>query len=103
MTASSSSRPALAWFVVLDGGVAALTVLALSPSAHAAVQAKAPLPSRPALKGLLGLTAVLHVGEALAARRVAARHNLPVGHWTRQTLAVGFPSLLALRRTTRSR
>lgn len=97
-----SDRPPLAWFAVLDGGVVALTVLALSPAAHAAVEARAPLPSRSALKGLLAVTAVLHVGEAVAARRTAARHGLPVAHWTRQTLAVGFPSLLALRRTIRA-
>jgi hypothetical protein len=102
MEPSPTARPSLAWFALLDGGVAALTVLALSPSAHAAAQAKAPLPSRPALKGLLGLTLVLHVGEAAAARRVAARHGLPVAHWTRQTFVVGFPSLLALRRTIRA-
>ena len=100
---SSSVRPALAWFVVLDGGVAALTVLALSQKAHAAVRTRAPLPARSALQGLLGLTALLHVGEALAARRTASRHGLPVRHWTRQTFVVGFPSLLALRRTIRAR
>lgn len=103
MPADPAARPSLAWFAVLDGGVAVLTVLALSPSAHAAVQERTPLPSRPALKGLLGLTAVLHVGEALVARRTASRHGLPLRHWTRQTFLVGFPSLLALRRTVRAR
>ena len=102
MTRTPTRRPALLWFVVLDGGVAALTVLALSPSAHAAAQARAPLPSRSALKALLGVTAFLHVGEAVVARRLAVRHGLPVTHWTRQTFVVGFPSLLALRRTIRA-
>lgn len=96
------ARPSLAWFALLDGGVAALTVLTVSPAADAAVRAHVPLPSRPALKALLGVTAFLHVGEALVARRTAARHELPVGPWTRQTFVVGFPSLLALRRTTRA-
>jgi hypothetical protein len=102
MSAPRPARPALAWFVGFDGGIAALTVLALSPSAHAAVQARAPLPSRPALQGLLGVAVALHVGEAVVAHRTAARHGLPVAHWTRQTFVVGFPSLLALRRTIRS-
>ncbi|HEX7134782.1 MAG TPA: CRISPR-associated protein Cas5 [Iamia sp.] len=102
MAETSAPRPALAWFVAFDGGIVALTVLALSPSAHAAAQARAPLPPRSALKGLLAVTAAVHVGEALAARRLAARHGLPVAHWTRQTFVVGFPSLLALRRTIRS-
>lgn len=94
------TRPALAWYAVLDGGVAALTLLALSPSAHAKAQARAPLPSRRALQALLGLTVVAHVGEALVARRTARRHQLDVAGWTRQTVVVGFPSLLALRRAT---
>lgn len=97
------ARPALAWFVGFDGGLAVLTVLALSPSAHAAVQARAPLPSRSVLRGVLGLAVALHVGEAVAAHRIAARHGLPVASWTRQAFVVGFPSLLALRRTIRSR
>jgi Domain of unknown function (DUF4499) len=96
------TRPALAWFVAFDGGIAALTVLALSPSAHAAAQARAPLPARSTLQGLLGVAVALHVGEAVVAHRTAARHGLPAAPWTRQTFVVGFPSLLALRRTVRS-
>jgi hypothetical protein len=91
-------RPPLGWFAVLDGGVVALTVLALSPSAHAKAQAKVPLPSQRALQGLMGVTAVLHVGEALQAQRLARRHGFPARPWALQTLVVGFPSLLALRR-----
>ncbi len=96
------TRPAARWFVLLDGGLVALAVLALSPRAHAAVAARAPLPSRPALLRLLGGAVALHVGEGLVAGRVAARHGLPVGPWAGQTLVVGFPSLRALRRTVRS-
>ncbi|QYG95233.1 transmembrane protein 254 [Iamia sp. SCSIO 61187] len=99
MALAPPSRPALAWFAVLDGGVAALSVLALSPAAYDAARRTVPLPSRTALQGLLGLTGALHVGEAIYARRTAARHGLAVGPWTRQTFVVGFPSLLALRRT----
>lgn len=96
------TRPAPAWFVVLDGGVVALTVLSLSPTAYAAARARTPLPSRAALQALLGATAVLHVGEAAYARRTARALDLDVAGWTRQTFVVGFPSLLALRRTRRA-
>lgn len=94
-------RPPIGWFAILDGGVVALTVQALSPTAHAKAQAKVPLPSRTALQGLMGVTAVLHVGEALQARRLARRHGFPPRPWALQTLVVGFPSLLALRRAAR--
>lgn len=98
----SFARPHLAWFAVLDGGVAALTVLSASEDAYAAAAEVAPLPSRTNLQRLLGITVVLHVGEALYAARLARRHGLPAGRWARQTLVVGFPSTLALRRLVRS-
>lgn len=101
MSSETVVRPPLGWFAILDGGVVALTVLALSPAAHAKAQAKVPLPSRRALQGLMGVTAVLHVGESLQARRLARRHGFPTRPWALQTLAVGFPSLLALRRAAR--
>jgi hypothetical protein len=96
------TRPSLAWFAVLDGGIVALSALALSEPAHAAASEVVPLPSRPVLRGLLAVTAALHVGEALYAGRLARRHGLPAGRWARQTLVVGFPSTLALRRTVRT-
>lgn len=99
--APTFTRPHPAWFAVLDGGVAALTVLSASPTAHEAVAEQVPLPSRKALQGLLAVTVALHVGEALYCARLARRHGLPAGRWARQTLAVGFPSTLALRRLTR--
>jgi hypothetical protein len=46
------------------------------------------------------LTAVTHVGEALAAGPMARRRGLSPRGWRLQTLIVGFPSLRALRRTT---
>lgn len=98
---TSANRPPLAWFALLDGGVVALMVLALSPSAHAATQARVPLPSRRALQGLIGVSAIIHVGEAAQAGRLARRHGFPARPWVVQTLVVGFPSLLALRRAAR--
>ena len=93
-------RPSPAWFAVLDGGIAALSVLAADERAHAAVRARVPIPDQAALRRLLAGTAVIHVGEALWAARVARRHDLPGGRWALQTAVVGFPSLFALRRAT---
>jgi hypothetical protein len=41
---------------------------------------------------------VIHTAEALVAGRLARRRGLPAARWAAQTFAVGFPSLLALRR-----
>lgn len=91
-------RPPTAWFVLLDGGIALLTVLAASPSAYRALEQRVPLPPPWALNALLAGTAVIHVGEAAYAGRTARRHGLPVRRWAAQTLAVGFPSLIELGR-----
>ena len=95
-------RPPLAWFLVLDGGIVALAVLAASDAAYDAAAEAVPLPSRPTVRRLLGVTAALHVGEALYVGRLARRHGLPAGRWFRQTLVVGFPSTLAARRLARA-
>ena len=47
-------------------------------------------------------TAAIHVTEALVAGRIARRRGLPVRGWRWQTFIVGFPSLLALRRSGRT-
>lgn len=98
MTDAPVTRPALAWFALLDGGVIALTSLVVSPALEARARQVLPLPSRQVMKAFLVGTAIVHVGEALAAGRTARRHGLPAGPWARQTFVVGFPSLLALRR-----
>ena len=46
-------------------------------------------------------TTVIHPGEALVAGRLARRRGLPAHGWQLQTFVVGFPSLLALRKTRR--
>lgn len=97
------TRPALGWFLLLDGGLVALAALVASPSAYARASAAVPLPPRDRLKVLLAGATALHVGEAIAARRAARRHGLPARRWAGQTLVVGFPSLLALRRTIAER
>jgi hypothetical protein len=94
------ARPRWGWFFLLDGGIAILSLLALSRRSYEAVAEPVRLPPQSALKGLLAATAVIHVAEARHAGRVARRHGLPALPWMAQTLAVGFPSLLALRGLT---
>ena len=94
-------RPKTAWFVLLDGGIVVLTILAVSRPADAAIRRRVPLPPRWAVHALLAGTAVIHVSEAAYAGRTARRHGLPAGPWARQTFAVGFPSLIELGRVRR--
>jgi transmembrane protein TMEM254 len=93
-------RPSWKWFAVLDGGMVSLAVLASNEGAHRAVSGLLPvaLPPRRALRTLFAAAVVVHVAEAAAAARGARRRGLPVAGWAGQTLLVGFPSLLALRR-----
>jgi CRISPR-associated Cas5-like protein len=92
-------RPSWAWFAALDGGIVALVALSTFVRAYDAVAERSPgpFPSRSALRALLAATVVIHVAEAAAAGRNARRRGLPARGWALQTLAVGFPSLLALR------
>jgi hypothetical protein len=95
-------RPPWLWFLLLDGGMVLLAQLALSEKAYdkADELSGTVLPPRQALQALLVGAAAIHVGEALAAGRMARRRGLPARGWRLQTLIVGFPSLLALKRTT---
>jgi hypothetical protein len=99
---SSVVRPSWLWFLLLDGGIVVLTKLALSKTAHdkAGEMTGDVLPPREVLQVLLVGTAVIHAGEALAAGRMARRRGLPARGWRLQTFIVGFPSLLAMRRST---
>jgi transmembrane protein TMEM254 len=98
-------RPSWAWFALLDGGMAALALLSALDGARDAVEAHSPVPIPPrrVLRRMLAAAAFIHVVEALAAGRYAARRGLPTRGWALQTLAVGFPSLFALRRATADR
>jgi hypothetical protein len=100
---SDVTRPGLGWFLLLDGGLATLVVLVASPRAYQRAAASVPLPPPDRMKALLAGAVALHVGEAVVAGRRARRHGLPAGRWAGQTLGVGFPSLLALRRTLAER
>jgi hypothetical protein len=98
-------RPPWAWFLLLDGGIVALVVLSTVDGAYEAVteHIPAPLPPRRALRAILAGAVLIHVVEAVAAGRQARRRGLSAWGWALQTLAVGFPSLLALRRSSADR
>jgi hypothetical protein len=99
---SSVVRPSWLWFLLLDGGIVALTKLAVSKTAYDKVDEMTgdALPPRETLQALLIATAVVHAVEALAAGRMAKRRGLAPGGWRLQTFIVGFPSLRSLRRST---
>ena len=94
-------RPSWLWFLLLDGGMLLLAQLALSKKAYDRADdlSGTALPPRQGLQALLVGAAAIHAGEALVAGRMARRRGLPVRGWQLQTLIVGFPSLLALRRS----
>jgi Domain of unknown function (DUF4499) len=95
-------RPSLLWFLLLDGGIVVLTKLAVSRTAYDKVDDMTgqALPPRETLQALLVGTAVVHAAEAVVAGRMAARRGLSPRGWRLQTLIVGFPSLLSLRRSS---
>ncbi len=94
-------RPSVLWFLLLDGGIVVLTKLAFTKSAYVKANEITgdALPPREVLQALLAATVVIHAAEALAAGPMARRRGLPARGWRRQTFVVGFPSLLALRRS----
>jgi hypothetical protein len=99
-------RPSLFWFLLLDGGIIALTKLAVSKTSYDRVNdiTGDALPPRETLQLTLIGTAVIHATEALVAGRMAKRRGLSPRGWRLQTFVVGFPSLRSLRslrRTTR--
>jgi hypothetical protein len=95
-------RPATGWFVLLDGGIAILTLLVGSSQVYDAVHRQVPLPSRRDLRAMLAGAAVIHALEGRHAARTARRHGLPPARWAAQTCVVGFPSLVQLRRLTKA-
>jgi hypothetical protein len=96
-------RPSLFWFLLLDGGIVALTKLAVSKTSYDKVNdmSSDALPPRETLQAMLIGTAVIHAAEALIAGRMAKRLGLSPHGWRAQTFVVGFPSLLSLRKTAR--
>jgi hypothetical protein len=97
-------RPSWFWFLLLDGGIVVLARLVFSQSAYdkAGEVSGGALPPREFLRALLVGTAVVHAGEAVAAGVMARRRGLAKPRrWQLQTFIVGFPSLLALRKSGR--
>jgi hypothetical protein len=103
MARSGVVRPSLFWFLLLDGGLLALAKLAVSKSAYDKVDdiSGDVLPPRETLQAMLVGAAAIHLTEAVVAGRMARRRGISPRGWRLQTLVVGFPSLLSLRRTTR--
>jgi hypothetical protein len=99
-TRSGVVRPSWAWFALLDGGIVALVILASHEGAHtvAGGASPVPLPSQVVCRYMLVGTAAIHMAEAAFAGPMARRRGLATRGWRTQTLTVGFPSLLALRR-----
>ena len=96
-------RPSLLWFLLLDGGIVALTKLSVSKTSYDKVNDLTgdALPPRETLQLTLIGTAVIHATEALVAGRMAKRRGLSPRGWRLQTLVVGFPSLFSLRHAAR--
>ena len=82
----------ITWTLVL-GGVGLLGVLAASETAYDAYHRIIPWPSQRTLRQMFVATAVIHLGEALVAARLARRAGDPAGPWFWQTLAMGGFSL----------
>lgn len=100
---SGVARPSLFWFLLLDGGIVALTKLAVSKTSYDKVNDMAgdALPPRETLQLMLIGTGAIHLTEAMVAGRMAKRRGLSPRGWRLQTFVVGFPSLLSLRRNGR--
>ena len=89
MSAPSFVRPGLGWFLLLDGGLVALSAVAVSEDAHTAASDVVPLPPRSALQRLLAFAVGLHVFEALVARRLARCHRASTACPTRSSTRRG--------------
>ena len=95
-------RPTIGWFLLLDGGLLALTVVALIPPLAARLRARVPLPSDRVLRLVLLGALLTHVAEGLAAGVMARSRGRDAAAWAIQTTIVGFPSLRLLAATPSS-
>ena len=94
-------RPSWLWFLLLDGGIVVLSKLALSKSAYdkAGEMSGDALPPARSCRRSSSARWSFTPPRPLAAGRMARRRGLPARGWRMQTFVVGFPSLLALRRS----
>src|ERR1700677_1558316 len=93
-------RPSLFWFLLLDGGIVALTKLAVSKTSYDKVNDMTgdALPPRETLQLTLIGTAVIHATEALVAGPMAKRRGLSPRGWRLLPPVVGLPPLFSFRR-----
>lgn len=89
-------RPALGWFLLLDGGLVALGILALAPRVADRARRHVPLPPTSVLRAILLIALLMHISEGAAAWMMASRRGLAARRWAVQTAIVGFPSLRLL-------
>ena len=93
-------RPALGWFLLLDGGLLALTAMVIMPSMAARIRRTTPLPADRVLRTVLLAAIITHLGEGIAAFAMAHRRGRDARAWAIQTTIVGFPSLRLLSAST---
>jgi len=98
-TDATIERPSIASFVILDGSLAVLAALAISPGLADQVRRRVPIPSNRVLRWILIAAGVVHLGEGVVAWRLAQAKGLNARSWAVQTTLVGFPSLVLLRRS----
>lgn len=93
-------RPSRLWYLLIHSGITGLAICSSSPGAYDAASSKLPLPPRWLMQAVLAGTVVVHVGEATFAYRTAKAAGMErtAGRWARETLFVGFPSILVLRK-----
>jgi len=93
-------RPALAWYLLLDSGIASLLALTASPKLHDAVSARVPVPPRSFLRAVLIGTFFVHIGESAFVYRSAkaAGMDRSARRWAREAMVVGFPTIFRLRK-----
>lgn len=100
-TSAGVECPHWAYWATLLPGLSLLTALSLSDTAYELwCKHVTTVFPRGLLHVLLVGAAAAHVGEAIAAYRIATRAGLLADRlgWTLQTFAIGFPSLNLLRR-----
>src|SRR5262249_27266649 len=93
-------RPGLGWNLLLQPGIVATVVLALSPKAYESVSTRVPLPPRSRMRAMAAGAVGLHVFEALVAYRTAKGkgYTRSAKRWGIEGFLLGFPVLLKLRK-----
>jgi hypothetical protein len=93
-------RPGLGWNLLLQPGIVATVVLALSPKAYEAAAAKAPLPPQNRMRALAAGAVGLHLFEGFVAYRTAKGkgYTRSAKRWGIEGFLLGFPVLLKLRK-----